>query len=666
MKKSIAILQKYDFLQCYIISLVLNLIIEMFNRKSIFAGFVHLYKNPVIFLYNAFIIAAVLSFAYLFKRRSFVFCLFSVIWLILGIANFVVLINRSTPLAAIDFAILRSSVDIITVYVSSWQFFTYIGLIVSGTVILFFVYKKSKNLERKWYKSLSVVSVYCAICLGLTLMFLKTGVLPPKFDNLPKAYKKYGFVYCFMDTVVDHGVDKPANYSQIGAEYAINELLKIKDSSPDLKPNIIFLQLESFVDPNEFNFLEFSENPVPNITTIQKENASGKMIVPMVGAGTSNIEFEIMTGMSLEYFGAAEYPYKTILQKVCCESIAYNLKEHGYRTTAIHNHTGSFYDRNIVFGNLGYDCYHSVEYIHNVTRNKIRWAEDSILTNEIMLALNSSKERDFIYTISVQAHGKYPTEEIEYNKYIDVYPVGEVEDLIKYDYYVNQIYEVDRFVGELYEQIKAFDEPTVMVIYGDHLPALDLENEDMASGSIYNSAYSIVANYELPEVLTKDKDLYTYELASHVCGGLGFTNGIINKLYLSNFDVYKEKKYLELLEYDMLYGDNVSSKLYKAYEPTEIQMGIGKIRITGISESEEGTLIRGENFTKYTEVYVNNRHLSERFINNEELLLKHKYLNDGDILVIKQVAGDRTVLSEIAPYNVYRQTESLFEVRRRD
>ena len=663
MNKIKGFFKRYQFTVCFLLAFGLNLIIEMFNRKSVISGFVFMFSSPLIFIYNSIIIACTFSIAFLFKKRVFVYGIFYVIWLILGIANFVVLTNRSTPLAAIDFAILRSSLDIIKVYVTSWQFFVYVFLVALGTFVLVLMYKKTPKYPLNLKKGFVIVFLYCGLCSILTLLFSRFGVIPDKFDNLPNAYKKYGFVFCFSDTVIDHGVDKPQDYSNDNTIKQINTLLELKDTNPKQKPNIVFVQLESFVDPNEFNFLSFSKNPVPNMTNLKKNNGSGKLIVPMIGAGTSNIEFEIMTGMSLKYFGAAEYPYKTILQEKCCESIAYNLKEHGYKTTAIHNHTGSFYDRNIVFANLGYDCYNSVEYIPTVTRNPIKWAEDKILTDEIMRALNKSKQQDFIYAISVQGHGKYPATEIEYQKHINVGTTKYTDQLTKYEYYVNQIHEMDMFVGELCNQIMDFDEPTVLVFFGDHLPALDLVNEDMATGSIYNSAYVIVSNFELPQSLKTDKDLYTYQLSAHIMKAFGFNNGIINKLHQLGFDHQTTQKYLEMLEYDMLYGINLCGELYRTYSPVDLQMGINKVVINGISENEEGTIIRGANFTKYSEVYVNNRHISEKMLSNEELFIKQKYLKDGDVLVIKQVAGDRTVLSATPEYNVSRQTESVFESR---
>ena len=140
------------------------------------------------------------------------------------------------------------------------------------------------------------------------------------------------------------------------------------------------VQLESFIDPNRLEGFTYSENPVPVFTELKENYTSGYLSVPAIGAGTANTEFEVLTGMSLDYFGPGEYPYKTILQQSTCESIAYNLKELGLGTHVIHNNTGTFYDRHLVFPNLGFDSFTSLEYMNHVDKNPLGWAKDTILT----------------------------------------------------------------------------------------------------------------------------------------------------------------------------------------------------------------------------------------------------------------------------------------------
>ena len=172
--------------------------------------------------------------------------------------------------------------------------------------------------------------------------------------------------------------------------------------------------------------------------------------MPSVGAGTANTEFESITGMSLHYFGPGEYPYKSILKETTCESAPYVLKSLGYRTHAIHNNEANFYGRKSVFANLGFDTFTSEEYMSEQDdTNPNDWMRDRNLTKYIMQALNETDDPDYIYTISVQGHGDYPEEPTIENPKITVSGSSTEALNNKWEYYCNQIYEMDQFVKEL-------------------------------------------------------------------------------------------------------------------------------------------------------------------------------------------------------------------------
>ena len=59
------------------------------------------------------------------------------------------------------------------------------------------------------------------------------------------------------------------------------------------------MQLETFIDPYELNFLSYSEDPIPNFHKLMENYTSGYLTVPVVGAGTANTEFEVLTGMGI-------------------------------------------------------------------------------------------------------------------------------------------------------------------------------------------------------------------------------------------------------------------------------------------------------------------------------------------------------------------------------
>lgn len=146
--------------------------------------------------------------------------------------------------------------------------------------------------------------------------------------------------------------------------------------------------------------VEFSGTVLPKLEWLYKSYPSGFLSVPSVGAGTANTEFEIISGMNLDDFGPGEYPYKTVLSHSACDSICYDLKQYGYTTNALHDNDGTFYDRNTVFPQLGFETFTSLEYMNNVETNEIGWAKDNVLISQIIEILTGSESRDFIYTIS--------------------------------------------------------------------------------------------------------------------------------------------------------------------------------------------------------------------------------------------------------------------------
>ena len=222
--------------------------------------------------------------------------------------------------------------------------------------------------------------------------------------------------------------------------------------------------------------------------------------VPAVGAGTANTEFESITGMSLHYFGAGEYPYKTILKETTCESAAYDLKKLGYSTHAIHNNEANFYGRRTVFSRLGFDTFTSEEYMPDISdTTPMGWVKDHILTDEIFKTMESTEGPDYVYTISVQGHGDYPTEPVLSDPEIKVTGAESEEKNNAWEYYVNLVHAMDEFAGDLVRAVEERNEPTVLVFYGDHLPTMNLEAKDLKSRYLYNTNYVIWDNIGLRE-----------------------------------------------------------------------------------------------------------------------------------------------------------------------
>lgn len=183
-------------------------------------------------------------------------------------------------------------------------------------------------------------------------------VLSNYFGNIAIAYEDYGYP-CLATTIFNTGISAPRDYSKARSKGSRSRKKIFRKRKEGSHPNILFYSWSPF-DPTLVNYLELSEDPIPNFRKLMKEYSSGYYKVPSVGAGTTNTEFESITGMSLHYFGPGEYPYKSILKETHV-SAPYVLKNLGYTAHAVHNNE-QFLRKKGHFPNLGFDTFTSAEY----------------------------------------------------------------------------------------------------------------------------------------------------------------------------------------------------------------------------------------------------------------------------------------------------------------
>ena len=683
--------------------IIINIVVEALNHRSPSAFFKFFITSFDVFVINLMIIYAVFSVTLLLRKRIPAMVLLSLIWLAGGIANFIVKSNRETPFNFTDLRDIVQVFDVFDKYMSKFQMILVIALIAAAIIFVIFVWIKAPKYDAriKYVKNIIIIAIMWILMVLSVQIGQTLNRVSVKFPNLTIAYQDYGFTYCYVYGMISVGVDEPDEYTDEDIQRIAERIKNTRTVDEDKveTPNIIFLQLESFIDLTNVINLELSTDATPNFTSLKKEYTSGYLSVNNVGYGTANTEFEIMTGMNLEDFGPGEFPYKTVLKDTPCESIAYILKDYGYSSHAMHNNTGTFYSRNVVFKNLGYDTYTSLEYMNPKEYTYLGWVKDNILTDEIIKLLDSTDEQDYLYAISVQGHGAYPSDEVLENPHINV--VSGIEDderINQYTYYANQIYEMDLFIGELINALNNYDEEVILVMYGDHLPSLGLTEEDLVNHDLYQTEYIIWSNYGFS---MENKDVETYQLASRLFQALNIDGGIINKFH-QVYDGDKDYlKSLQKLEYDILYADRYVYGGTSPYVATDMQMGTYPIKITNIypedennpvkrpenedeknngngvnddeSVSDDNTdnndnndnggnndsgnnrededfaegyvVLEGEHFTGYSRVYVNNEPLETIFISEDMLLAYYPELKTMDEFCVKQIYKERTEVS---------------------
>lgn len=633
----------------YLISVLLILVIEVLARHSLTDGIRFVWDHPFLILLSAAILTTFYALALLVPKRNFVWLCITVVIVGLAVTNSILLCFRITPLAATDIALLTSVFEIMGIYLTVWQIILLVLLVL--VVIAGLIYLGIRMKKQVYHPLLAVCNAVISILAVVLMIHIgdARGWLQTEFANLPDAYADNGFVYCFTRSLFDRGISKPDTYDEDTVDNILEDMKKQKTNEVEEKPNIIFIQLESFMDLKRMQGVTYSEEPTPVYSSLRKTCPGGFLKVPSVGAGTANTEFEILTGMTLDYFGAGEYPYKTVLQDETCESMAYNLRELGYRTGVLHNNTGSFYSRNKVFANLGFDYFVSSEYMENLSYNPIGWAKDKVLTGQIQHILKATSEPDLIYTITVQDHGKYPTELLE-NPHIKVsgFAPEDEERQNAFTYYVNQCHETDAFLGSLIATLNAFEEPVVLVLYGDHLPNLDITEEELASGNLFQTEYVIWSNKKMLEdyeLSKKNENLYAYQLSAHVLKLFGMNNGLLTKFHqmYHNYDNYKSN--LKILQYDMLYGKKEVYDGLSPYEPTDLQMGFDPIRITDVSSVGGSVYVMGKNFTESSFVFIDGKKQDTVFLNENTLMVSDKELEGGEEVYVAQLTDVSAQLS---------------------
>ncbi len=664
-KKKILEYLLYPLLTLSFASLLLTFVVDSISRGSILESINFIFNSLNTFLFNALIIFLTLSLTLLTRKKIFSYSLISFVWIFVAITNSILIKLRGTPLTGSDLKLISNGLKLINNYMSKKEILSiFVTLFITVLILIFiFIFTPKTKSKINYYLSCAIIASIFIIFKGISVLAINNSIVSNNFWDLEAIYKQNGFIYCFSTTLINNGVSPPISYSQESIESIIysledyktvnnNQLSLASFSSSEELPNIIMVQLESFFDPLLIKSVEFDMDPIPNFRKLKEIYSTGTFSVSTIGGGTANTEFEVLTALNLDFFAPGEYPYNTVLKTDTSESINYYLKELNYSTHAIHNHEGNFYNRNTVFSNLGFDTFTSAEYMLINERTQLGWSKDKFLIEPILNLLTSTENQDFIYTISVQGHGSYPNEKIEAEKYVNI--INCDDKLLKnsIEYYANQVYEMDIFINDLVTAVNELNEPTVIVFYGDHLPNLNLSNDDLLNDNLYETEYIIWDNINLEK---NDLNLEAYQLTSRILNDLGINNGILTKLHQNYlFDIENsiyndEDAYLNILksiEYDIFSGKKYLYNYISKPIATNLKFGSKDIILSNIYIEKGKLIAEGENFTHNSIFLVDGNFATTEFISPNKISCDASCIkNKGSNIFIGQMSGGAQVLS---------------------
>lgn len=204
------------------------------------------------------------------------------------------------------------------------------------------------------------------------------------------------------------------------------------------------------------------------------------------------------------------------------------------------------------------------------------------------------------------------------------------------------MYDVDKFIGELILEMEQFNEPTILVIYGDHFPSLDIFNDQLEGCNRFQTEYVVWNNFHTKK---EDKDLIAYQLSSHILELIGVDRGIMTKHHQQNVlsETYQED--MKVLQYDMLFGERFIFDGINPYYPKDLIMGIEQINITGYKVIDNEVIIYGRNFNEWSTVYIDEDKCDTKYLDKNTLIIEEE-IDDGSEIFVAQQSMKGIILSK--------------------
>ncbi len=555
-----------------ILNLVLCIVVEMIGSLNGVERLSYLITHCPVFMMDYIVLLILTSPALFFSKMPFVFNLFAVFAMGLAHTSRILLTIRGLALTWGDFYIAKEGLSIADKYLSGPLVFIIICLTVLAIILLYYSYG-IKCVER--YTKRSVLFIFIITSMNSMIVSeaqVQTKVSEVIAEDLQVDSSEGGALYTFVTSYKGNKEAVAQNYTPEAIE-AIRREFKEQPfiESETKKPNILFVQTESFIDPYSLKGITYSEDPIPCMRPYLGTPWSGKMEVPDVN--TARTEFEVLTGIRIKDLFEYQVPYTSdVLDGRPIESVAHILKQKGYHTTAIHNNEGSFYSRDKVYGLLGFERFIALEDMTGVTYSK-NWPKDEVLKDYIVKTLQGTEGRDFIYTVTVGTHSSYDTEYNTSESVIKVRGLASPEAIAQVQDYVDRLHETDAMLGELMRTLRASVEPTILVVYGDHIPGLEALTMDTRYEK-NKVPYLVMSNYVMQGDMPKETT--SYRLYTEVLNQVGIQGGILQAAHNS---LWRDADYfekLDLVAYDTLIGSNHLNGNKPSYKMEPLKRGLPK------------------------------------------------------------------------------------------
>lgn len=345
-----------------------------------------------------------------------------------------------------------------------------------------------KNLFRRLAAGAVSLAGGMALLFGIFLNPAGTKMAGIQEDSWmqDRYYRTNGVLTGFLTNLQLLKIAVPAGYSKNAVLEIAEETKKIETGKPLYpgsyaatgeeavqQPDIIFVMAESFWDVTELPGITYDRDLLPNLTMLRQQGASGYAYTPSFGGGTCDVEFEALTGFSMEHLPSGSKPFQQYITKDTF-SLPQYLKLDGYETLAIHGYGRRFWNRDTAYPRLGIDTFIASDDFVNPDKRR-GFISDKAMVERIIEEYQSRATDGtpvFIHAVTMQNHTTYSRDRYPADELVKVTgapgsipdsTIGQLEDC------ATGIYEMDAALGELTRYLQTVSRPTIVVFWGDHL-----------------------------------------------------------------------------------------------------------------------------------------------------------------------------------------------------
>ena len=487
-------------------------------------------SNSVVIEFSIIFLTSLLTY-FIGQRRAAGPVICVIVAYFIGLAEYFVVDFKQNAILPMELFALRTAADVSDQYTYILNTNALRGLTCASVALVALSLIRPSRVERpkriRMAETAVNLSLAAACVVGLSWWF--TGFsyhddlgYTISYWNSPNTYRQQGIFPSFLTALEDMPLHEPEGYDHdeavaLTASYAERaddmpertERRKLSEKQyADEQPSVVIVMNETFADLSRIDELRVGYQGPQFYKSIDDAVRKGQVAVSVYGAGTCNTEFEVLTGNSLAFVGAGQYPYQ-MFDRSKTANLARQFKEQGYATTAIHPNKGDNWNRNTVYEALGFDRFLSTDNDFEGEPIFHNGHTDRSTYTRILAQLQDTSAPQFVFDVTMQNHGGYKVGNIPAERLTTFQPQGfTADDLAQLNEYLSCIQASDEdlewFVGEL----RRLERPVVLVFFGDHHPKMSntyndaffdasLESAADHQARIYMTEYLIWSNYDV-------------------------------------------------------------------------------------------------------------------------------------------------------------------------